>query len=370
MSKFICPIPWISLSLGAKNIPRLCCHQDISLEGPIEDMETTIQQLPHTKTAREKMLRGEVPRECSTCHQLEQAGCASPRLEYLRRFSFSVDKANPIKYLDITPDNECNLECMMCSPLYSKKLSAFYEKTYSRPPEKAWETQLSRDNIRSMLPDLEQVTLAGGEPLLSSKSLSIIRELARSEQADQMVLRIFSNLSHLPAGIIEEFESFEKVELIVSVDSVAENYELIRFPAKWKNLLSNIETIKKSQLANLELHLHAVVMATNWLHMGELIHFFQEQFQDSSNIVPILIEIDTRSILHPRVLPVPLWNKGKESLLSALEKLNARNIEEKNQIEDIKRLIIKMEKEEMSNRYVDYKIYLQKVLADRERRKN
>lgn len=359
----MCPLPWISLSVGAKDSPRLCCHQN----GLYPKTENLLA-LDHAKTARELMLAGHMPAECGHCTSLEEASCRSPRQDYLERFTFEENKAPIIKYLDLTVDNDCNLECVMCSPLYSRKLHSFYEKELKISTEKNWVTSLTNEDISALIPKLEQVTLTGGEPFLSKRSIDIIRQLSTSGRAHEIVLRVFTNLSHLPVDLLKDLNAFEKLELILSIDSVGENYELMRFPAKWNNLLQNIEKLKQQNFRELDLHQHTVLTATNWTKMGEIIRFFARTFPMSFNIIPIFVEIDTPGILHPRVLPESQWEEGKNAALSALTELIPRNEAQRGQIENFRNLIVKMEQTNHRDRYMDYQIYLQKVKAHRKER--
>ncbi len=279
-----------------------------------------------------------------------------------------MNSAPVIKYLDLTVDNDCNLECVMCSPLYSRKLHSFYEKELQIAPEKSWVTSLTTKDIEELIPSLEQVTLTGGEPFLSRRSLEIIRQLSRSGRAGEIVLRVFTNLSHLPGNLLEELNAFKKLELILSIDSVEENYELMRFPAKWNVLLQNIKKIKEFNFHNLDLHQHTVLTATNWTNTGAVIRFFAQTFPLSYNIIPIFVEIDAPGILHPRVLPEAAWNEGKLDALRALDELKPRNESDRGQIDNFRNLIAKMENRNQRHLYMDYQIYLQKVKAHRKER--
>lgn len=359
----LCPIPWISLSLGAKDMPRLCCHQ-VGFYPP----GNKIVSMDHADNARTLMREGKMPAECRSCVELESAGCRSPREDYLERFTFNPDKPPVIRYLDLTVDNDCNLECVMCSPLYSRKLYSFYENELKIAPEKSWATFLSQQDLARMIPDLQQVTLTGGEPFLSKKSLEIIRQLAHSQRAEDIVLRVFTNLSHLPVDLLADLNKFKKLELILSIDSVEENYEFMRFPARWANLLRNIEKLKEQNFRELDLHQHTVITAANWPYMGEILRFFTKNFPMSYNVIPIFVEVDTPGILHPRVLPESQWEEGKSSLLKAIGELRPQNEAQEEQIRNFRNLIAKIETKDHRDRYIDYQIYLQKLKAHRKER--
>src|SRR5690606_13403091 len=101
-------------------------HQSIQNDLSLDTRN--LSELNHLDAIRKQMIQGKVPAECSGCFALEKSGCSSPRHDYLRRFPIDPDHTNPtIRYLDLTVDNDCNLECVMCSPVYSRRLIKFFK---------------------------------------------------------------------------------------------------------------------------------------------------------------------------------------------------------------------------------------------------
>lgn len=361
--KFICPIPWVSLSLGAKSTPRLCCHQETESSYLPTSPEDLIQ-LKHNREVRDKFQRGEIPHECHHCLSLEEKGCNSPRLDYLKRFSFdAASEVNPLRYIDITIDNDCNLECIMCSPIYSYKLSRVFEGQFKMPPTAKWSTNLEVKEIIQNTPHLEQLTITGGEPFISPKSKSFIREFTSHPNVQNITLRVFTNFTLVDSSLLRQLSKFKKVELILSIDSVEENYELIRFPAKWNTIISNIEKLKSLKLPHLDIHLHAVITAVNWPKLGELIKFYGENLSGYS-ILPVFVEIGS-PLLHPRVLSEEQYQQGLAATLDSLTLLRPRNTVHQQQIEDFKKLLIKIGDKNYQNHYIDFKVYLKKITSFR-----
>jgi sulfatase maturation enzyme AslB (radical SAM superfamily) len=142
----------------------------------------------------------------------------------------------------------------------------------------------------------------------------------------------------------------------------------MRFPAKWPQLLRNIEKLKGKKFRDLDLHQHTVITATNWQKLGEIIRFFSRTFPMSFNIIPIFVEIDTPGVLHPRVLPENQWEQGKKEALRAISELAPKNEAQLLQVENFKNLVQKMELKNHQDMYVDYQIFLQKVKAHRKER--
>lgn len=355
-SKFICPIPWVSLSMGAKSTPRLCCHQSQGIKFTADEK---LLELTYLNDIREEMMRGEVPAQCRGCHELEKSKCSSPRLDYIERFGNDHQKVR-IKYLDVTFNNDCNLECMMCSPLYSYKLNKLYHKELNLHHAPSWQLDLNLLGLTSILPALEVITLTGGEPLVSKKSKDFIQELASSEFASQLTLRIFTNLTQINLEIMSMLKKFKKVELLLSIDSVGENYELIRYPASWEQVLKNINFLKKKKFPHLDIHLHSVLMASNWAYVGELIKFYSHHL-GHPNALPVFVEIDTPSFLHPGVLPDDQFHDGLVKIEDALSEINSEE-----EVRNLHILLHKISQKKNPNLYLQYKVFLHKLVEARE----
>ncbi len=361
MDNFLCPLPWMSLSLGPDSTPRVCCHQSGKLESSISNNLSELKRLKHNKKIQEKMKSGEVPDECGECFSLEKEGCTSPRQQYLERFKINGSSEQKIRYLDITIDNRCNLECIMCSPHFSKRLDDFFVQRLGQRPTDKWELNFSNEDMSVLLPDLEMLTLTGGEPLLSHKAMSFLRFVAASPEASHISLRIFSNMTSTPEDLESIFNSFHSVELLLSIDSVKENYEFIRYPAKWDLVDQNIKKIVKMKIPHMTINFHSVIMASNWMHLEDLITYFQELELNNSSSIPSFMEIENPVYLHPTVLPTEDFSKG----LSTIEKWIEKNTEECPEIENFKNLISKIKTKNFRNNFIEYKAYLNQILAHR-----
>lgn len=362
--RFLCPLPWISLSLGPKSTPRVCCHQTGALKDKGQKDFHSLISLKHNDSIKEQMLNGSIPSECMGCHLLEKSGSSSPRIQYQEIFN-DVSDYTRIEYLDMTLDNRCNLECIMCSPSYSHRLNNFFSDLSASAFPK-WELQFSDEEILSLLPDLKMLTITGGEPLLSPKGLKTLRLIAQSGEASHIKLRLFSNLTVLPSDIKEILSSFLKVELILSIDSINENYELIRYPAKWPVVYNHIKSIQALKLKYVELNIHAVLMATNWIHIGDLINFYQHESINSLSLLPIFVEIDNPQYLHPRVLSENDFQIGMANIQKSLKKLMPKNSIQEAQLDNFICLLEKISQKDFHHQFIEHKIYMNKIRSHRE----
>lgn len=370
--KFICPIPWMSLCFGPKSTLRACCHQNGSMEKNSNDHFSTedIVSLKHNQDLRDKMQNGIVPKDCMTCFDTEEAGGFSPRQEYLAKFKFDESAPIKVEYLDLTVDNNCNLECAMCSSYYSYKLDDFYSGKLNIPRVGKWEINFSDQNIKALLPELKMLTITGGEPFLSKRALEIINYAAASPFAPNIHLRLFTNLTIVPRNIEQIFNSFGSVELLLSIDSIEENYEFIRHPGKWSLISYNLQKITNLQLNNTIIKVHSVISAFNWNHLHKLIKFYSTLNLKNNNLLPVFIEIENQPYLHPSVLPKKEFDQGLLAIHNTIDELTYTDPQYKYEIAHVKSILNKIAQNDSRRFYIDYVTYVEKLKQSRQSSSN
>jgi len=324
---FFCPLPWVSLSTGPGGRLRTCCHQSTPPDEDTLSAISEIHSLRHNDAIRSELLRGQTPAACSNCARLEQEGGESPRLEYIRRFG--TEDLGSIRYLDLTIDNLCNLECIMCSPLYSTRLNASFSgiyPNYEKMP--AWSLPLENlIPLISHLPRLEMMTLTGGEPFLSPNVQKLLSHCVDSGVASKLSLRIFSNFTVRPPWMIEMLSAFRDCEILASIDAIGEIYEKIRHPAKWHLVEENLNWLIQNRTSNIQVRLHSVAMAPGWVGMGDLLRFTAKT-KGLSCRIPSVTLLASPIHLRPDVLPEHEYEVGCEGIRDALRDLSPLSEEE------------------------------------------
>ena len=371
-NQFICPIPWMSLCFGPKSTLRACCHQNGSMEKNLNTTLSTqeIIQLKHNQNLRDQMINGIVPHECMTCFNTEKAGGFSPRQEYLEKFKFNQEAPIKIEYLDLTVDNNCNLECAMCSSYYSYKIDDFYSGKLNIPRVGKWEINFSDEDIKALLPDLKMLTITGGEPFLSKRTMEIINATAVSPFAKGIHLRIFTNLTIIPKNLEELLNQFKSVELLLSIDSVEENYEFIRHPGKWGLITSNLQKLLTLNFHNTTIKIHSVISAFNWNHIGKLIKFYTDLNLKNKNLMPVFIEIENQPYLHPSVLPKKEFDYGLALINEAINELRFNDPQYQYEINHVRSILTKIADSNYRPFYIDYVTYLEKLKQTRQSTSN
>lgn len=126
------------------------------------------------------------------------------------------------------------------------------------------EYTLEQDEIITEVDDydfskLEHVTFGGGEPLLNKSSLSILKAL------DSKVDILFhSNGTILPTQeYLDQFARFDQFLLVFSIDDIEEQFELLRWPAKWNKVVENITWARDNCPPNVRFAFNTVVSQLN-----------------------------------------------------------------------------------------------------------
>jgi len=154
----------------------------------------------------------------------------------------------------------CNLACTLCGPGASSKwrselgMGKFSQDEYTLEPGEIITEVEDYDFSK-----LEHVTFGGGEPLLNKSSLEIFRAL------DSNVDILFhSNGTVLPSQeYLDQFARFDQFLLVFSIDDIEEQFELLRWPAKWNEVVDNILWMKEHCPQNVRFAFNTVVSRLN-----------------------------------------------------------------------------------------------------------
>lgn len=146
----------------------------------------------------------------------------------------------------------CNLACVLCEPSFSTR----WQYELSTQTKKIFELEHTQDfdftNYNSVL-------LTGGEPLLNSATLLILKQLDK-----KVDVKIHMNGTVLPTNeFLETCTKFEHISFIFSIDSTEEQFEFLRYPATWNQVQDNILTIKNSVSKNVSLGVLTVISILN-----------------------------------------------------------------------------------------------------------
>ena len=198
------------------------------------------------------MLNKEFPNNCKGCYFQEKDRITSfdnisSRLYYAKEVGPFVnnellDNKNnfDLKHVDLRWNNKCNQACVYCSPEYSSKWEQ--ELNVKQKFEKK-NVEKVKQYVFKNIKKLKNVYLAGGEPLLINENREFLKLLL--EQNPNVHLRVNTNLSSTKTGVFQLLCKFKNVHWTISVESIKEEYEYIRYHGSWEDFLKNLQHIQK-----------------------------------------------------------------------------------------------------------------------------
>jgi len=249
-NKHFCPMPWTGLMYNFDGKVKNCIRSDekTGLLGNIKD--APIEEIllgPKNVTKQTNITDNSPAAGCHTCYELEHGkkgfDIISDRIFYIREFkktpldTYQVNNFD-LQTIDVRWTNLCNFACVYCSADFSSKWANELNVKISTPSEK----QLAdfQEYIYKHAKQLKHVYLAGGEPLLMKENLKLLQKLNPNVN-----LRINTNLSKVDTGVFDAVCGFKHVHWTVSVETVEEEFEYIRFGGRWADFLDNLNTIRK-----------------------------------------------------------------------------------------------------------------------------
>ena len=236
----------------------------------------------HMQKLREEHARGNKPKSCQQCWDLEALGLESQRQQYNQiidlKWAELYFSYNPSSYkteLTLTSDlkigNKCNLECMMCSPEYSSKIGKAWKdnpsfefttvidsKQYQNPLLEKFMDELFEHPIKFL-------NVLGGEPLLEKR---LIKKLSSLKNKHKINLNLITNGTFNLKEYSQKLTGFKSIHFAVSVDAIGELNNFIRKGSDWNVIKENI--------LNNDVHLTTTVQALNIMHLHELEEFAEE----------------------------------------------------------------------------------------------
>jgi radical SAM protein with 4Fe4S-binding SPASM domain len=309
-NKSICVLPWTGFELDPGGYVKNCIMSKEYL-GNIQD--TPIDKILNGSTnikLKQDMLNDRQPSNCQGCYLQEKnrssLSSISSRLYYRKEIASKTDlgiyddeKNFSLKHVDLRWTNSCNQACVYCEPMLSSKWAQELGTHISSNKE-------ARQNVKEFVFDniesLQNVYLAGGEPMLMKENLEFL-QLLKQKNPDCSI-RINTNLSTTKTGIFDLVCSFPNVHWTVSVESIGKEYEYIRYHGSWDEFEKNLTTIKKLDHRISFNMLHFIL---NHHSLFDCVRYLKQRgFHDNSFVIGPLMQPD-----HLHLLNLPAHMVGK-----------------------------------------------------------
>tara|TARA_R100001480_G_scaffold154015_2_gene158209 strand:- start:1932 stop:3101 length:1170 start_codon:yes stop_codon:yes gene_type:complete len=319
-NKSICALPWTGFELEPNGGVKNCIIAKNTLgninTANIKDIMSGDQNV----NLKKAMLQDQKPSNCQGCYHQEKntndLSSISSRLYYLKGIVPNTDlktfddvKNFTLKHVDLRWTNSCNQACVYCMPEYSSKWAQeLGVKVKSNKEARDEVKQFVFENIEN----LENVYLAGGEPMLMKENFEFLKLL--KEKNPECTVRVNTNLSTTQTGIFELLCDFENVHWTVSIEAIEKEYEYIRHLGKWSDFTKNLDvltTLKHKISFNM---LHFIL---NYKSIHDCVDFLQSKgFHDNSFIIG---PVSGPSWLNIMNLPEKMLDSIKEKLQEKLD---------------------------------------------------
>lgn len=388
----ICSLLWNHLYLSNEGYFLPCCSSNKYIQ-ELKSKSTTIikkenfsqiHNLPFIQEIRRDMLSGVKNKFCSDCYEQEEKGIVSYRQLNNELFSetftklikkeLEINSEMSFEYIDLRLGNTCNLACRMCPAESSsnliKDLVNLEGKVFSSDffSNTNWHTeQIFWDKLLEYSAGVKKIYLAGGEPFLIKESWEFLHRLIELDLSKNITIYYSTNLTTIPKDAYKIWPHFKKVILSLSIDSIEDSYEYIRYPAKWDRVHKNIKKMDKDFLElNIESAVvYSTVQAYNYNSIPKLYKFLK-QFKniDHYPIINILKDPTALSINNiPREIRVKEISHLKRIILEVSSSNYKSKKWKKNFINELIELINQLEKnnQESIDNFKKYTTYFDKT---------
>lgn len=235
---------------AVKIFQTCCCNLDAGLFAPASGPDAFVE-------IKQQQSKGEWPAACHLCQKEEQNGGQSERLRAFAeipqdRFEQFVDNQTISEFeFRIKFSNFCSLACRSCAA----EESSTFSKITNSPVSELFESDIS-DNadhwqfIITRIPELMKkaenffVHFIGGETLIQPGMIKLLNWLVRTKLATNINIRLTTAMTVTPSiELMDLLSKFRSVNINLSIDSVGENYQYVRWPAKFAKIESNLATL-------------------------------------------------------------------------------------------------------------------------------
>lgn len=301
----VCTLPWHGFTLFPNGEIKNCAISNEVLGNVHNSDIDNILNNTTSRTVRQDMVDGQRHSRCTTCYRTEDLQDSIPlnkisnRIWYMKVMkNHDLGVYDHLEYantsvLDLRWRNTCNYSCVYCGPNLSSKWASERNKTkfFTIDEDKLSETKkYIFENTKS----LKHVYLAGGEPLLIKENLELLEHLKKHNP--EVTVRINTNLSSINNKIFKLLvDDFKNTKWTVSVETIGEDYNYIRYPGNWDNFVNNL-TYLYTKTKNIDYNMTWSVL--NAYSIFDAIDFLQKKFSVADSVFVI------QPIFHPRSLHI------------------------------------------------------------------
>lgn len=283
-----CVMPWVHFHVTQNGNVAPCCQAPWDKAASLGNInEASIPEIWNgepMRKLRKTMLAGKIDSRCQRCFDKEKDNWLSLRKISNEKYRDNLnvesitDRAGNVShqpiYLDIRFSNVCNFKCRICGPWAS---SQWHQDAISVGMKDSSDPAISTSiidqkmfwlDIDSIIPELQQIYFAGGEPLVMKEHYVLLDKLIEKGKTDIELSynTNFSKLQFKDYDIVEYWRQFKRVNIAASIDAMEDRGEYLRKNMVWSEILENRKVIK-DHLSSVEFMISPTVYIMNVIHL-------------------------------------------------------------------------------------------------------
>ena len=289
---------------------------------------------------RQEFINNDRPTACHRCWAEEDAGKQSLRQRQYEYFPNDYEKfvrsgnwVNGPKTAVFKVSNVCNLACRSCggwdTNTYTVEGQYYLDKYNTRTPSNKLHNRfipllppkhIDFSQYYDIAGNLEKIDFFGGEPFLNTSQLELLEYLSNKGISKNITLFYSTNCTNYPTERLKKvWNEFKRIEISVSIDGINDQFEYMRYPAKWAEVDANMEKFLQlgKEFGNIYFSWCITLSASNIYNVPETLEYYYKKYAGQNvgmylNLVhwPIhhnigSLPIEIKKAVEQRLLSVP-----------------------------------------------------------------
>lgn len=365
MPKSYCDYPWQHLYVHTSGHNKICCmsEDNITKDDGYHHFNTKNDGLfdswnsQYMKEIRQKMLAGEIVSNCQKCLRSESEGLESMRIEHNREQNLAI--TNTDGSIDTFPDNlelhfgnTCNLNCKMCSQMFSHSIGKELIKMGEQDPEflkwvkkesgvlNNWTGELDMvydwykiDKVKKSIFEnvsqhIKNLTVIGGEPTVIKEFYELLEYCHSRNTLKEKSLMITTNMTNTNKNLSTWLGACRRYTIHASIDGLDQRNAYIRYPANWSSILKSIDyySLAMEKYKNGCFSFSPAIQLLNIDQIDDLCLFFFENFATSNCDIAWVSQVRYPIICDYAILPREYRSMVSEKLTASASKFKSEKI--------------------------------------------
>jgi len=291
--KTFCSSPWFHIRLTYGGNFEYCrwSHQPGSQHNIKNTSIMQYYDSEQMKKLRLDFLEGQMPKSCSSCYYEQSFGKLTGRIRQLHKSAIDVEnfaltfRSSPHYELfshswnndgignyypvdlQIELGNLCNSGCIMCGPTLSSKLEKDYKKLskisslFQNSSDKINNWSQDKTSVKKLIdelnsfPKIQYIHFLGGETLYQEAFYNICDQLTKTDRAKDIIIGTTTNGTIYNSKLENLILNFKEVHLGISIESIGNLNDYIRYPSQIQNILANLDKFLELRKKNNNLYL-------------------------------------------------------------------------------------------------------------------